>query len=85
MQSNQSANILESDLESILRLNHSRCSIADSDVFGITNIKYNQFYKAHVDIISPSLGQFLGFSQPKLLTGLPGSRAVGFGLWSMDP
>ena len=45
-----------------LRSNHSRCSIVESEVFGITNIKYNQFYKANVDIIPQSLGQFLGFS-----------------------
>ena len=44
-----------------MRLNYSRCSIVDSDVFGITNIKYNQFYKANVDIIPRSLGQFLRF------------------------
>ena len=44
-----------------MRLNYGPCSIFDSDVFGITNIKYNQFYKANVDIIPRSLGQFLRF------------------------
>ena len=44
-----------------MRLNYGRCSIVDSDVLGITNIKYNQFYKANVEFIPRSLGQFLRF------------------------
>ena len=49
-------NYVQVDLEFLSRINHNQCAVDDADVFGITNIKYDQFYKTNVNCIARSLG-----------------------------